>query len=95
MTHNSCILHTKAGYNYHICFDFHVVIKTHGIHGLEVIHEELDWAIVKWQNMAVHKYKITKIAKSINLQNIHPAKFKGYMVLRTCVATQKQVHTHY
>ena len=37
----------------------------HGIHHeLEAICEDLHWALVqKWQNMAVCKYKMAKIAK--------------------------------
>ena len=35
--------------------------------------ENLDQGLVQWRNMA-------KIAKSLNLRIIHPAKFEAYMV---------------
>lgn len=44
-------------------------------------HDNLDWALVEWWNMAVHKNKHAKIAKSQDLwKKFHPMKIESYAV---------------
>ena len=55
-----------------------------GFRGLEAIHkvythENLDWVLVQWNNMAVYEYKYVEIAKIQDTQKFYPSKIKAYI----------------
>jgi hypothetical protein len=44
------------------------------------ICENLDWVLVQWQNMAVHKYKNMVITIILDPLKFHPTKIQAYCI---------------
>ena len=52
----------------------------HSFHRREAICQILDRALVRWKNLAVHRYKNRKITKIQGLQKFHPMKSKAHTI---------------